>query len=667
MANTLAGTSSPYLQQHADNPVDWQPWSQEALDRAAAEDKPLLISIGYSSCHWCHVMAHESFEDEKVAELMNHYFVCIKVDREERPDIDAIYMDAIQQLTGAGGWPLNVFATPDGKPFYAGTYFPPEPREGIPSWTMLINGVAEAWHERRHEAEDTATRLTEQLVGAARLPGGRALPDEDFLEGTITTLQGLFDSFHGGFGPAPKFPPSMAIGYLLRMHSLPMARYTLTSMASGGIFDQLAGGFSRYSVDAEWTVPHFEKMLYDNAQLATQYAEAAEVTGDASFGRIAERTLDWVLTDLADPDGGLASALDADSGGVEGSFYVWTPAQIREVLGDADAEAAMTWFGVTEAGNFEGGATVLTAKGEAPEPEQAARITAALLEARDAREHPGRDGKRIVSWNALTIEALAKSFVRLGRADHLAAAERCAALILDRAQDDRGRLLRLIPTGESDAEAAGIPAGVLEDHAHLASALVALYEASFNPRWLTAARQLADVIIRDFGDPEAGGFFSVASDHEALIARRKDLDDTPIPSGQATAALAMLRLSALTGDQALRAAAEGALRIGAEIAGEHPQGLAQMLVALDQYLAPPCEIAIVGEGPAADALVAVAREHAGASAVIAAGPPAGDDATVPLLAGRGLVDGQPAAYVCENFTCKQPVTTPDELLEILDA
>ncbi|MDQ8046346.1 MAG: thioredoxin domain-containing protein, partial [Patulibacter sp.] len=555
MANLLAGSSSPYLRQHADNPVDWRPWSQAALDEAAARDVPLLISIGYSACHWCHVMAHESFEDPAIAAVMNEGFVCIKVDREERPDLDAIYLDACQAMTGQGGWPLHAFATPDGRPFFAGTYYPPAPGRGLPGWTQVLAAISEAWRDRRKDLEDTGTRLSEALAGAAAFEPASDVPGPALLEAAVATMRKAFDSVHGGFGGAPKFPPSTALAFLLRRGELAMARYTLRSMAGGGIFDQVGGGFARYAVDATWTVPHFEKMLYDNALLAARYAEAAAVTGDATFGRVAERTLDWVLRDLGDDDGAFASALDADSGGVEGAYYVWTPAQVREVLADDDAAAAITWFGVTDEGNVGDGTTVLEIRGDEPGAEQAERILTALAAAREERVRPGRDEKRIVSWNALAITALATSAVRLGRADHLAAAERCAALILDRARDARGRVLRLIPSAGADV--AEIPDGILDDHAHLLEALLALYDASFDARWFEAARELALVILRDFADPDRGGFFTTAVDHERLVARRKDLDDSPIPSGQATAALAFLRLDALTGDADLVAAAEG--------------------------------------------------------------------------------------------------------------
>ncbi|MDO9353409.1 MAG: thioredoxin domain-containing protein, partial [Solirubrobacteraceae bacterium] len=660
MSNTLAGATSPYLQQHADNPVNWVPWSPEALARAAAEDKPLLISIGYSSCHWCHVMARESFSDEAVAAIMNEHFVCVKVDREERPDVDAIYMDAMQHLSGPGGWPLNVFALPDGRPFYAGSYFPPSPRGDQPSWTMLIEAIVRLWRDRREEAETTGEQIVERLSGAIGIESASEVPDESVLEDALASLQKAFDSVNGGFGTAPKFPPSTVIGLLLRLHSLPMARYTLTSMASGGIFDQLGGGFSRYAVDAAWAVPHFEKMLFDNAQLAARYVEATDATGDERFGQIAERTLDWVIRDLGDEDGAFASALDADLGGVEGAYYTWTVDQVREVLGDEDAQVAIDWFGVTDAGDLEGGQNVLRAQGEAPEGAQADRIVSALLAARETRERPFRDGKRIVSWNALTIEALVKSGISLGRADHLEAAVRCAELLLERAADPRGegRLLRLIPVGDSEGERDAIPSGVLDDHSHTLSALIALYEATFETRWLTAARTIADACLTQFADPDGDGFFTTAHDHEQLITRRKDLDDSPIPSGGATAALAMLRLHALTGEDRWRSAAEGVIKLTVGIAANFPQNLAQLLIALDQYLATPTEIAIVGEGPEAEALIAVAREHADPHAVIAAGAPSGDLASdVPLLAGRGLVDDKATAYVCSGFSCLNPVTS----------
>ncbi len=664
MANALATSSSPYLRQHAENPVDWQPWSQAALDRAAAEDKPLLISIGYSACHWCHVMAHESFEDPATAALMNAHFVCIKVDREERPDLDAIYLDACQSLTGQGGWPLHAFATPDGRPFYAGTYFPPQPGRGLPGWSQLLEALAEAWRERRDEIEETGTSLGAALGGAAHLTPVDDVPGGPFLDAALHDVGKQFDSVHGGFGGAPKFPPSALLGFLLQRggDALPMARYTLASMASGGIFDQVGGGFARYAVDRTWTVPHFEKMLSDNALLAARYAEAATITGDASFGRVAERTLDWVVTDLGDEDGGFASALDADSAGAEGTFYVWTPAQLRAALDPDDADVAAAWFGVTDEGNFDGGATVLEERGIEPEPATRDRILGALAQAREQRERPARDDKRIVSWNALAIQGFVASGVRLGRADHLAAATRCAELILERACDARGRVLRLIPRPGDDLDQ--LPAGVLEDHAHLLEALVALYEATFEARWFDAARELAGVLLRDFADVDRGGFFTTARDHEQLVARRKELDDNPVPSGQASAAVAMLRLHALTGDAQLLAAAEGVLRLGASIAGRGPGSFGHFLRAIDQYNAAPVEIAVVGEGSAAEALIAVAREQAPATAVIAAGLP-GTATRVPLLAGRELIDGQAAAYVCERFSCQRPVTTPEELRTLL--
>ncbi len=661
MANALADSSSPYLRQHAENPVDWVPWSQDALDRAQASGRPLLISIGYSACHWCHVMATESFEDAEIAAFMNEHFVCIKVDREERPDLDAIYMDACQVLTGHGGWPLHAFATPDGRPFFAGTYFPPAAGRGMPSWRQVLEAIAAEWSERRGELEEQGALVAERLAGAARIDP-QELPGPDALDAAVAGLRQRFDSVNGGFGDAPKFPPATVLGFLLRRGELAMARYTLASMASGGLFDQLAGGFARYSVDATWTVPHFEKMLSDNALLARRYAEAAVVTGDASFGEVAQRTLDWAISELGDQDGGFASALGADSGGVEGAAYVWTPAQLRDALDADDAAAAIEWFGVTDEGNFEGGATVLEARGFAPPADQARRIRERLLQARAARPAPLRDGKRITSWNALMIGALATSGALLGRADHVAAATATAELILARARDDRGRLLRLIPAGDDPG---AIPVGVLDDHAHLLEALTVLYETTFDPRWLQEATALADVLLRDFLDPERGGFFTTADDHEQLVARRKDLDDAPVPSGQSSAALGLLRLHALTGDADLLAAAEDVLRIGAHLAARTPTGFGEMLCALDQYLAPAQEIAIVGDGPAAEALLEVARRHRPLRAVLAAAPAATGE--VALLADRDLVGGAPAAYVCEQMACQAPITSPEDLAAALSS
>src|ERR1700712_664848 len=538
MPNALAGSLSPYLRQHADNPVDWHAWPPETLALAAETDRPLLISIGYAACHWCHVMAHESFEDPAVAAIMNEHFVCIKVDREERPDLDAIYIDACQAMTGHAGWPLNAFATPDGRPFYTGTYFPPTPGRGLPAWTQLLQAVADAWRERREELEQQGDQIAQALVGAAGLEPADALPGEELLERAAEDLRGGFDSVHGGFGGAPKFPPSTLLAFLLRRGELAMARATLRAMIGGGIFDQGGGGFSRYSVDATWTVPHFEKMLYDNALLARRCLEGARACEDPVMLRAGERTLDWIVRDLQLESGAFAGPLDGDPGGVEGSYYVWTPEQLTEVLGD-DAQAAARWFGVTADGNFEDGATVLEDRGPDPALQQRGRILSTLSEARNQRVWPERDDKAVVSWNALTIHALADGAIALERPDLLAAATRCADVLLA-ARDERGRVPRVL------GGAAG--GGVLDDTTFLIEALVALYEAGFETRFLIAARELADVLLRDFSDDQRGGFFTTARDQEQLIARRKEVDDNPVPSGQASAALGLLRLHSLTGE-----------------------------------------------------------------------------------------------------------------------
>ena len=585
MANRLAGETSPYLLQHAENPVDWYAWGEEAFARAREEDRAVLVSIGYSACHWCHVMERESFEDDETAELMNERFVCIKVDREEHPDVDAIYMDAVQAMTGQGGWPLNAFLTPDGVPFWCGTYFPPEPRHGLPSWRNVLLAIGAAWDEQREEIRGQAGAIVERLRGAAAMKPPADEIDPASLEGAVASLRKLYDAEYGGFGTAPKFPPSSAIEFLLGRGEREMALHTLRRMAGGGMYDQIGGGFARYSVDRTWLVPHFEKMLYDNALLARAYLHGWQVTGDALFERVCRETLDFALRELRQDEGAFASALDADSEGVEGKFYVWRPAEVRAVLGDL-ADEAIEHFGMTEAGNFEGANIPVRATRDPPHREE---LRARLYEARAQRVWPGLDDKRLTSWNALVVSALADAAAAFDDQVYRDAAVRCADfLVTTMRDDDDGRLLRTYNRGRARLRA------VLEDHAFLLEALLALYEATFDPRWFAEARALADDIVERFSDRENGGFFSTAEDHEALITRRKEIEDNPIPAGQSAAALGLLKLAALTGEHRYEESALGAIRLLHTIAPQHPQAFGHLLQAIDFHVSPTREVALVG-------------------------------------------------------------------------
>ena len=652
MANALAHETSPYLLQHAENPVDWLPWGPEALRRAREEDRPLLVSIGYSACHWCHVMERECFEQPEIAALMNERFVPVKVDREERPDVDAIYMEAVQAMTGQGGWPLNVFLTPEQVPFFGGTYFPPEPRHGMPSWPQILGAVADAWATKRDDIRAQGEKIAPRLAGAAALEPSAEPMTEAALDTAVGQLQTTYDAQWGGWGGAPKFPAASTIEFLLARGETKMSLSTLRQMARGGIYDQVGGGFARYAVDRTWTVPHFEKMLYDNALLARAYLHGWLVSGDDVLRRTATETLDFMLRELRGPEGGFLSALDADSEGVEGRFYVWSLAELQSVLGE-DADAAIRWFGATVRGNWEA-TNVLEARGPEPPAQQRERIRSALLGARAGRIRPGLDDKRLTAWNALAIAALADVGAVLEREDYLDAARAAADFVLTELRADDGRLLRTWKDGRGRLDA------YLEDHAFLLEALLVLYEATFEPRWFAEARALADAILDRFADPERGGFFSTAADHEALVARRKDLEDAPIPAGASSAAYGLLRLAALTGEHSYEQAAVGHLRLLHEIAPQHPTAFGHLLRALDFHLSPTLEVALAGDDTAA--LARVVHSELRPHVVLAGGSREG---VVPLLEGRAPVDGQPAAYVCEHFACRRPVTEPDELEALL--
>jgi uncharacterized protein YyaL (SSP411 family) len=665
MPNRLTEETSPYLLQHKDNPVDWQPWDEEALSRSAEEDKPILLSIGYSACHWCHVMEHESFEDPEIARLMNESFVCIKVDREERPDVDDIYMEAVQGMTGQGGWPLTVFLDSEGVPFYGGTYFPPEPRQGMPSFRQVLEATAGAYRSQREELREASARIRESLAAVGRVQQSDQPLTGAILEQAVSGLQGSFDRANGGFGGAPKFPPASALEFLLARGETDPIRLTLDKMMHGGIYDQLGGGFARYAVDPSWLVPHFEKMLYDNALLARAYLHGWQVMGEARWMRICGETLDWALREMSGPEGGFYSALDADSEGEEGRFYVWDEREMRETLADAgigaDAiERVLGHWGVSAAGNFEGRNILHVPLGaSAQQPAELADARTALYTRRDERVRPGLDDKRICSWNALMIAALADAGAAMGRDDYLDAASGCARFILECMCDPQGRLLR---TWKEDS---GRLNAYLEDHAFLVEGLLRLYEATLEVRWFDAARETADTMIERFADDERGGFFTTSHDHEELIARRKDVGDHPIPSGNSSAAFGLLRLAALTGERAYEERAIGTMRLFAPAASSHPDAFGHLLQAIDFHLSPVREVALVapGNGGGGSAplgeLANVVRSAHRPHVVLAGGP--GGTERPELLRERPAVEGKPAAYVCEHFACQAPVTEPQAL------
>jgi len=618
--NRLAAETSPYLLQHANNPVDWYPWGDEALARAREEDKPILLSVGYAACHWCHVMEHESFEDAATAALMNEHFVSVKVDREERPDIDSVYMDAVVSLTGHGGWPMTVFLTPAGAPFFGGTYYPPEPRHGLPSFPQLLQAIANAWRERRSDIERDAGAITEQLRRTAE-PSHEPLTSS-LLTDAVRGLREQFDPEWGGFGPAPKFPPASVLEFLLRRGELELATKTLDAMAAGGMYDLVGGGFHRYSVDRQWLVPHFEKMLYDNALLVPVYLHGWLVTGNDRYREVATETLDYMLRELALDEGGFASAEDADTDGVEGLTYTWTE----------DDNVPHDLLHPFEHGRF-------IIRG-ALDPELRAR----LFEERERRRKPLRDDKAIASWNGLTLAALAEAGRRLGRDDYLDAARSLGEFLLGPLSTAKGRLYRSWRAGQAKH------AGVLEDYADVANGLYELHIATGELRWLEESRRLAMLAIDLFGDPADGGFFLTPRDGEELVARKKDFDDHPTPSGNSMLAYVLLHLSRLWGDQELERQAVGVFRFVAPLLPRAPSAFGHALNALDLHFSPPREIAIVGPPDSEVARAALASFDP--NAVVAFGP----SNEVPLLAGKDLVDGRPAVYVCEAFACRAPVT-----------
>ncbi|MEV5309932.1 thioredoxin domain-containing protein [Streptomyces sp. NPDC052610] len=672
MSNRLAHETSPYLLQHADNPVDWWPWSEEAFEEARRRDVPVLLSVGYSSCHWCHVMAHESFEDEATAAYLNENFVSVKVDREERPDVDAVYMEAVQAATGHGGWPMTVFLTAEAEPFYFGTYFPPAPRHGVPSFRQVLEGVRQAWAERREEVADVAGKIVRDLAGREIDYGaGKQVPGEQELAQALLGLTREYDPQRGGFGGAPKFPPSMVIEFLLRHAARTgsegasqMARDTCERMARGGIYDQLGGGFARYSVDRDWVVPHFEKMLYDNALLCRVYAHLWRATGSELARRVALETADFMVRELRTEEGGFASALDADSDDgtgrhVEGAYYVWTPEQLRAVLGDADAELAAQYFGVTEEGTFEEGASVLQLPQHEGvfDAEKVDSVRRRLFAARAERPAPGRDDKVVAAWNGLAIAALAETGAYFDRPDLVDAALAAADLLVRVHLDDRAQLARTSKDGR-----AGANAGVLEDYADVAEGFLALASVTGEGVWLDFAGLLLDHVLVRFTDEKTGALYDTAADAERLIRRPQDPTDNAAPSGWTAAAGALLGYAAQTGSEPHRTAAERALGVVRVLGPRVPRFIGWGLAVAEALLDGPREVAVVG--PALDdagtrALHRTALLGTAPGAVVAYGVAGG--AEFPLLADRPLMGGEPTAYVCRNFTCDAPTTDPERL------
>lgn len=706
--NHLAAETSPYLTDHAHNPVDWYAWNDEAIEKAKHQDKPIFLSIGYAACHWCHVMAHESFEDETTARFMNEHFVNIKVDREERPDLDSIYMNAVVAMTGQGGWPMSVFLTPDGKPFYGGTYFPKTPRYGMPSFMNVLQGIAGAWAKQRDDIEHNGAAMQKALSEGGVPRGEQDIPlTPETLELAMNNLVRAFDGENGGWGGAPKFPQPMALEFLMRIYTatrdelvLKMLKLTLDKMARGGMYDQLGGGFHRYATDDIWLVPHFEKMLYDNAQLARVYLHAYQITGDEFYKRIATETLDYVTREMTDANGGFYSSQDADSEGHEGKFFVWTPEEIRGVLGGStsgllivsksksdanEAQLVMDAFGVTERGNFEGKNILHRARDNDVLAEMhqldAAQVERKLndarqklFHARERRVKPARDEKILTGWNGLMLAAFAEAARALNREDYRQVAVRNAEFLINNLTKDEGQRTNEYPSSlvvrpsslrlkRSYKDGQARLNGYLEDYANLAEGLLALYETTFDEKYWAAARDLADTLLKHFSDPR-GGFFDTSDDHEELVIRPKDVQDNATPSGSAMATMVLFKLAAFTGDPRYAEAGERALAPLQPAFAQAPTGFAWWLCALNFLLAPPKEIAIVGEN-ARPLIEAVFGEYR-PNQVVAVGR-GDEDSVIPLLEERIAEDGKATAYVCQHFACQMPVTETEALAELLTA
>jgi uncharacterized protein YyaL (SSP411 family) len=678
MPNRLAGETSPYLLQHANNPVDWLPWGPDALARAKILDRPIFLSIGYAACHWCHVMERESFEDEATARILNEHFVPVKVDREERPDLDSIYMSAVQAMTGSGGWPMSVFLTPEGAPFYGGTYFPDRPRHGMPSFSQVLEGVRQAWTTQRDDVVAAGQRLVASIVEQSSISvgGGELRTDDTFFREVDEALIARFDTVNGSWGGAPKFPQPMTLEYLLRRieagdrATAGLVTFTLDKMADGGIRDQLGGGFHRYATDSHWLVPHFEQMLYDNAQLARVYLHAWSVLGRDRDREVAVGVLEYLLRELRTEDGAFASSQDADTEGIEGLTFTWRASEIREVLGDL-APAFTAAYGVTEDGNWEG-VTILSRVWPSPaepplrdDPGLEARLAEArrlLLERRSGRPQPGRDDKALAAWNGLAITAFAEAGRLLGEPRYTAAAVEAGDAIVGGLLGEDGVLRRSWKDGRAVGQ------GILEDHAHLAEGLLALYETTFDERWFTTARSLMDRVLARFVEP-SGGFYDTADDHERLITRPKDPQDNAVPSGGAMAATVLLRLAAWTGEARYREAAEGALASVGPYLTRYPTGFAQWLVAMTFAAADVDEVAIVGElddGATRALLEPAWATWRPAQVLAAAGTDDASRSVVPLLADRPAIDGRATAYVCHGFVCDLPVHDPAALAARLE-